>query len=160
MQTKELITELESVYKNYFPYSRINVYHSNRFGNSISIRCFIAGDNKELSGNYWDNDPVNVAFNIASESGEFPKDTTLESMLPDNLVMESYRAYYHHKPIFHPSNVYDSSRFIFRKSKGDSEKIIQVFDKFCARMKQELTQALQDDKMHPHYLALFQNKIV
>ena len=54
---------------------------------------------------------------------------------------------------------YGSTRFAFRKSKGDAKKIVKSFDVFCQRMREELIQAVNNDKITNDYIELVTRKL-
>ncbi|SRR5258706_4648131 len=138
MQTQEFTKAIERTYHSYFPSSAISVtFHSSLY-RSIWITCYLAGNKEELSGKIWGNDILNISFSIESDSGEFSRDVTLESELPENLVLEVEHKSYAIKPETH-NMAYGKRKLSFRKMQGNATKLLQVFDKYFAQLKESLT---------------------
>lgn len=159
MKTQDLLTALENTYHSHFPKSRIVAEYSTRLYRSIYIHAFLANDRSELSGGYWDNDMLNIRFQITSGigSGEFSQDVTLDSDL-DFIVLENEGKSYHINP---PSSylAFGSTVLSFRKASGQPEKIVQSFDKFCIQLKKSLQDDLMAGNIHKNYLSIVQDKL-
>lgn len=151
MKTQDFTNAIEDTYYKHFPASRCTAKFDTRFYSSIWVNCFLAGDKSELSGNYWDNDIMSIAFSIHAESGEFSKDVTLESELPETIVLEVEHKSYLIKPESR-NMVYGRRKLSFRKATGNAEKMLQVFDKYFAQLKESLVNDLANgmiiDKNH------------
>jgi hypothetical protein len=159
MIMQDFLTEIEKTYSAHFPYSRVSVQFNKNLYSSIFIRCYLAGDKIENSGKSWDNDMFMIIFQIDTTSGEFPRSITLDSVMPDNLVMESTYNHYHIKPDS-PYLVYSSKKPVnYRKVKGDYHKILNTFDKYCNGLKESLLDDLSNDRIHPNYKSIVMAKV-
>jgi len=144
MKIKEFCQEIEKTYNKYFPTSKCFANYSSNLYRTISIKCFLAGDNKELSGNYWDNDLLGISFSISTITGEFKKDITEESIIPENLMLEVWHKHYFIKPSSR-NMVYDHRSLAFRKTKGDNKKILQTLDKYFKKLYESLAQDMANN---------------
>ena len=159
MKVKEFNQEVERAYNKYFPNSKVFVKLSKTLYRSISINCCLAGSQNEVYNNIWENDMLKLIFSIDTIAGEFNKDITEESELPDNLKLEVHRKSYFIKPTS-GFLVYDSKKLKFRKAKGDSKKLITILDKYFKSLHNELKNDVAANKIHDNYRELILKKIV
>lgn len=159
MKVKEFTQEVEKAYNKYFPNSKVFVKLSTNLYRSISINCCIAGSQNEVYNNIWENDMLKLTFTVDTLQGEFNKSITEESELPNDLKLEVHRKNYLIKPA---SNylVYDGRVLKFRKTKGDSKKIIATLDKYFKNLHNELQNDLKADLIHDNHRELLLKKIV
>lgn len=159
MKLNELQAQIESVYHKNFPNSRIFVNYSDKFGATITIGCYLAGDKTENPGNYWDNDFMKVVLTIHAENGaQLPAGLQADSELPESMELTKYHAYYFR----HPENknlVYESNRFSFRKVSGNAEKLLTYFDKFFAGMRAQILEDYQSGRIHKNHAELVKIKL-
>lgn len=151
MRTNEFTAEIEQAYKKYFPDSHIRArFDSNLYGN-IWVNCFLVSDKSELSGGYWENDILHIRFRIQTTTGEFSKDITKESQLPDNLMLEVIDKSYFIKPASRMM-AYGRRDMSWRKTKGDAAKILNYLDKCFSQLREslvnDLTQGMIESKEH------------
>lgn len=158
MITSEFCTKLESIYNKHFPQSKAFAKFDSRFYSSIFVNLFLAGSREENSGNYWDNDMLHVTFRIVTPLGEFPKDITIDSELPEVILIENIDKSYWLKPENHYM-AYGRRKLSFRKAEGNAEKILQVFEKFCIALKNSLIEDLQNDLIHSNHKELLTKKL-
>ena len=150
MKTQDFLSQLRNSYLNHFPNSRIVVDYRTALYRSIWIRLYLAGNEDQLSGGYWDNDMLHITFQVESETGEFSRDVTLDSELAENLVLENTNKFYHIKPK-NPHLFYGRRSLSFRKCSGNVEKIIKQFDKFCIQLKTTLQDDFECDNIHKNH---------
>ena len=67
MLFEEFKTQLENVWKNHFPKSKISISFKNGLGKNIFIHTYLAENQKELSGGYSENDMIKDSFMIKPE---------------------------------------------------------------------------------------------
>jgi hypothetical protein len=158
MTINEFLKQIEGSYNKHFTKSKCFARYANNLYRSIGIKCYLAGDNKENSGNYWDNDMFNIGFSITLDTGEFTKDTTPETDIPNNLELKAWHKTYFTKPE-NKYNVYGSNTLKFRKTVGDPKKIIKTLDVFFAKLKEELIKEIDLNNIHENYLELLKTKI-
>ena len=160
MTIKELSIEIEKKYNFYFPKSKCFVKFSKNLYSSIYITCFLAGDKTENICNYWDNDLFKIRFEIDNDNKPFKKEFTIDSLLPDNLLLTNHSKYYLIKPIYNKYNAYDSKSLKFRKSKGNCNKILNSLEKFFIELKKELISDLENDIISKiNHKKLLKNKL-
>ena len=158
MKLSEFESQITDAYKKYFPNSRIFVQYSDKLGATITIGCYLAGDKTENSGNYWDNDIFSIAFSIHGESGQqLPKGLTADSELP-TLELTKYRAHYFITPE-NKNLCYESRSLSFRKTQGESGKIIDTLNKFFSKLHESITADYKNGRIHPNHFALVGKKL-
>ncbi len=158
MITSEFCSNLESIYNKHFPQSKAFAKFDSRLYSSIYVNLFLAGSKEENSGSYWDNDMLHITFRIVTPSGEFPKDVTLDSELPEIILIENVHKSYWLKPEDKYS-AYGRRKLSFRKAEGNAEKILKVFEKFCIALKKSLIEDLQNDLIHNNHKELLTKKL-
>ncbi len=130
------LEEVERLYHRYFPRSRIDAVAPRILGRySIFIRCYLAGDGKEVPYGIWDNDMFNVRFHI---------DLTDDRQFYDPIVLESRVSFIWIKPESQYL-AFSRAKVPFRKTKGDTRKILQALDKYFARLKDTLIRVDDED---------------
>ena len=158
MLVKEFLEAIEASYKKHFKDSKCNVELTTSIYPSLWVRCFLANDIKECIHGYWDNDLISVRFRIDTAQGEFSKDITLDSELPNDLKLVCSDKFYFIKP----PNVYlcyGRTDLKFRQTVGDSGKLLKALDKFFASLKTQLKSDLDNDQIHPNHKELVIKKL-
>ena len=158
MKMKEFLNEIENSYKEQFPKSKIVAELDNRFYNSISITCFIANDINEVANRIWQNDMLSIYFSIDSINGEFAKDITIESEIPENLKIEVSRKSYLIKPE-NRNMCYGRRKLSFRKTTGNYNKILKSLDKFFRRLRISLEKDVELNAIHDNHISLLLEKL-
>lgn len=159
MKLNEMQAQIESSYHKNFPNSRIFVNYSDKFGATITIGCYLAGDKSENSGGYWDNDMLKVVLTIHAESGrQLPEGLQADSDLPEVMELSKILAYYFRKPE-NKNLVYESNRFSFRKVSGNGEKLLTYLDKFFAGMRAQILTDYQSGRIHKNHEELVKIKL-
>lgn len=158
MKMRELTNQIQQAYSKYFTDSKCSVVLSSNLYHSVSIACFLANNKTELSGGYWENDMFSIRFSIDTETGEFSKDLTLDSEVPNNARLTVSRKSYALKP---PSRyfAFGTKQLAFRKTVGEGEKIVKSLDKFFSKLHAELLQDIKADLIHDNHKALLASKI-
>ena len=155
MTMKEFLKEIEVTYNNYFPASKIFLNVSNRYRNyDIYISCFLANNQSELSGKYWENDMFNIRFTIDTGTNETLTDA---SQIPDNLKLECYSKSYHIKPVGYMA--FGSRRLTHRKTQGDAKKILKSLDRFFEKLYNSIKTDIEANLIHDSYKSLVSQKI-
>jgi len=158
MKFKEFTQEIQQSYNKYFPHSRCFIELSKGFHYNIYLRCFLANNVEELASGYWNNDMFDIRFFITPPKGQFEKDFTVNSDLPEDLIIEFHSNSYVIKP---PTNylVYGRHKVFFRKTKGDSKKIIKTLEKFFLNLSNSLKDDLEKNNIHKNFINLVEEKI-
>lgn len=159
MKLNELQAQIEESYHYYFPNSRIFVNYSDKFGATITIGCYLAGDKTENPGNYWDNDLFHVSLTIHGESGrQLPKGLQADSELPEIMELSQYLSYFFTKT----DDKYkycESEKFSFRKNSGDAAKLVKYIDKYFASMREKVLTAYVAGRILPNQIELVKIKV-
>lgn len=149
---------LEDEYKKYFENSKIVVKASNNLYKTIYIDLYFAGDIEEVANKIWGNDLFKIMFQVETENGEFENDITDDMKMPENLVFSNV----HNMVTTTPENkfmAYGSVSVPFRKVKGNTDKIIKYFDKYCANLKALLQDLKAENRIPENYMKLYYNKM-
>lgn len=101
---------------------------------------------------------LKISFKIDTIKGEFKKDITDDSELPEGLRLENTSKVYFIKPEGR-FLAYDIKSITFRKTTGDYKKIISSLDKFFSRLHSELLKDIEADMITDNYKQLVLNKI-
>ena len=88
MTVQDFMDKIEDTYHKYFPnsacFARFKMFMGHPY---IAIHCFLAKDKSELSGGYWENDMINISFNI-----DLPKSIeSVDDDMPDSVTLETMR---------------------------------------------------------------------
>ncbi len=158
MLVNEFIQNVKDSYAKYFPQSNCFVKLSKSLYCSINIACCLATDRAELPSNLWDNDMFHIKFSIDTITGQLNRDLTEDSELPENLRLESNGRSYAIKPAV-SYMAYGGRSLSFRKTTGDSKKILTALDKFFKKLHEQLLEDYDNDKIHNNHKTLVYNKI-
>lgn len=158
MKMAELLENLRNTYHKHFPRSQCSIGYSDNIYGNIHIRCYLAGNTHELINGYWDNDMFNIQFSIDKGGKSLDRGTAMMPTLPANLQMVSESKSY---LINTSKNAYafEYRRLQFRKTTGDSEKIIKTFDIFLTRLKKQLIDDLHNGLISDKYTGLLRQKL-
>ena len=116
--SEEIIDGIKIVFKKYFPNGWI--IWRKISSNTISFSLGIIGDKKELSSGILDNDPVHHKFIIRKEKMGWEVENLIGSIAINPI--EQYL-------------VMSSVKTKFRKTKGNTKKIINTFDRWFGKLK-------------------------
>lgn len=152
MKFIEFKNKIEETYKQKFPASTINCQIFKCLGRSITIDCYIAADEKEVSYGIWVNDIFSVSFII-----HLPDEWTEFNDLPEIMTLSSLKNGIRVKPT--ESYLYcNYKKPVFRKTKGDPEKIVKTFSKYVDRLYSILKDEYQAKNLLPDDMKLVRNK--
>ena len=158
MRVMDFNLAVHDMYTKHFPDSLSVAYLSKRLYPDITINFFLAKSKDEVQGGIWHNAMFCIDFMIDTLSGSLPADTTIDSELPANLVLEARHNHYIVKTESF-GNYCSSRRVSFRKVTGDAEKILTALDKFCAKLKASVTADMQAGTIHKNYTELLSQKL-
>jgi len=153
MKVNEFLNKIVESYNKEFPNSKIIAQLHNSRGKSIYIKCMLAGSKEELSNGYIYNDMFSIVF----WGHNLPNDITLESEIPENLILECSEKSY----VTVPNDVYmcyGRRKLNYRKT-TESEKIIKSLDNFFKKLKIQLNEDLEENKIHDNFKELSINKL-
>jgi hypothetical protein len=158
MLVKDFFQGVKNSYAKYFPQSKCFVGLAKNLYCSIGITCCLASDSKELQSGIWENDMFHIRFSIDTLTGALKKDITEDSELPENLRLECSQKSYTIKPT-ERFMVYGSKSIPFRKTTGDSEKLLKALDNFFKKLHASLLEDYDNGVIHEHHTALLYKKI-
>lgn len=159
MKVNEFLKEIEGNYNKYFTNSKCHTKLSTSLYHDIDVRCYLANNENECVNGYWENDMLSIIFSIETEEGEFPKDVNLYSDIPENLILKIHDKSY----LLKSENqylAYGRKNLSFRKTKGNSKKLINTLDKYFKKLHDELLNDIEKDNIHKDHISLLKNKII
>ena len=119
----ELIAGIESAFKKYFPHGRITVADRKSLGrNHVMVNFGMIGNVGELQSRIPDNDPMSAKFMILGDASQYEAERSVG--IGFNVEAEAGSR-----------NVMGSEKIPFRKAKGDTKKMIAIFDTHFKRLK-------------------------
>lgn len=159
MTVQDFMSKIEDTYHKYFPnsacFARFKMFLGKPY---IAIHCFFAKDQSELSGGYWENDMINISFNI-----NLPKDIeSTDDYMPDSVVLETMRGTSFLTKPYKPEDkycAYGTTKVPFRKTTGTPTKIIASFDKFSKKLYDTIVSEYNADHLDSKHAELAKNKI-
>ncbi len=158
MKYNEFENEIKAVYAAKFPKSLCTCEPIKGFDRRtpgyVIIKCFLGAGVDEFPHRISENDAISVMFNIDLSRG-----WTLESDMPDTMILEAIRNSIKHKPPQDESYLYCKyTKVSFRKTTGDAEKIIKAFTRFVDRLHNEISEQYANDNLLPGDMELFARK--
>ena len=150
-EVDDFIEDIEKTYKKYFPKSLINIHKEEMLSSkNIYAECYLAKDESEVPHRILDNDTFHIKFCIENLKNF--------NDLPDVMMLEWY-----HKSIkLKPSDDFyycDFKQLPFRKTKGDSVKILKTLDRYFKLLKDTLIKELENDNIHYDNIDVAKTKI-
>lgn len=155
---KDFLQEIEKTYGKYFTNSKCVVEFGSLY-KSIYVRCYLVNNKNESINNIVQNDMFSISFSIKTENGEFSKDINLESLVPENLVIEVTDNSYTIKPELQYM-AYGRRKLNYRKTKGDSTKLLKTFDKYFKKLSEELKKDIEENNIHDNHIQLLKEKLI
>ena len=153
MKVNELLNKIKESYNREFPNSKIIAELHDSLGKSLYIKCLLSNDKSEVANEIMLNDMFSIVFWCHNVS----KDITLESELDDNIVLECTEKSYLTVPE-ESYMCYGRRKLSYRKTTG-AEKIIKALDIFFKKLKKQLVQDLEENKIHDNHKELLINKL-
>jgi hypothetical protein len=154
MTVREFLNEIENIYAKYFPNSKCSARLYSGLGKAITVDCFLAGSIEECPNKISGNDMFDVSFWIY----DMPRDTELDSTMPDTITLTSDR----HSFRVVPTNKYlyfDIHSIPFRKTVGTPEKCLQAFERFVKKLYDAVVAEDANGNIHNSYVDLVKTKI-
>lgn len=119
----ELIAGIETAFNKNFPNSRILAQTKKSVGRSyVAVEVFLMSTQAEQASNIWRNDPMHAAWNIFGN----PEAYETERLMGGGIYL---------KPEEGSNLVMQQGKVPFRKTKGDTAKIVKAFDVHFKRLK-------------------------
>ena len=161
MNITEFKNQLEKSYAKYFTNSKIKI-QNNCLGEGFNISCYLINNIDEAINRIIQNDMFDISFEITTptdNSNYFkPKITTLAD-LPQELVLNVWHKTYTIKPV-NKYCVYGRASLPFRKQSGTPEKLLEVLDKYFAKLHNTLKIELENDNIHENFVQLLKSKLI
>lgn len=154
MKFAEFSEKINAEYAKRFPGSMCYVNLYGCFGKSIDIAFYLAESKDELSNGYLENDMFRCSLTVPLPN-KFNVDT---DELPDVMTMEKTGNHFNIKPE-NEYMCYGVHTVNFRKTNGNSEKLIVAAGKFMDKILDAVLEAYKNGKIHPNYLAMVERKI-
>lgn len=159
MKMNEFINEIQGTYYKYFKDSKIQVDFTSNLYNSIYIKCLLARDKTEVAHGIIDNDMLHIKFSIDHNGKAFDKDITINSIVDFNdLNLNCWDKSY----LIKPNDrflAYSSRKLTFRKTKGDTKKVISTLDKFFKKLKDQLISDYNENMIHKSHIEIVKKKL-
>lgn len=147
MNKENFIKEMENIYKKTFKNSKFNASYGCFGDDTLFIRLYLAENTNEVANGLFDNDMFSIMLEVKFYDDEL-KNMVFSSVLNSYRVKAELEYLYcsHHK-------------VAFRKVKGDYNKVLNAFDKFVARLYENITDELKADNIHSEDIELLKQKI-
>ena len=147
MNKENFIKEMENIYKKTFKNSKFNASYGCFGDDTLFIKLFLANDTTEVANGLFDNDMFSIMLEVKFYDDEL-KNMVFSSVLNSYRVKAELEYLYcsHHK-------------VAFRKVKGDYNKVLNAFDKFVARLYENIIDELKADNIHSEDIELLKQKI-
>ena len=147
MNKENFIKEMENIYKKTFKNSKFNASYGCFGDDTLFIRLYLAENTDEVANGLFDNDMFSIMLEVKFYDDEL-KNMVFSSVLNSYRVKAELEYLYcsHHK-------------VAFRKVKGDYNKVLNAFDKFVARLYENITDELKADNIHSEDIELLKQKI-
>ena len=152
MKFAEFKEEVKKAYAKRFPNSLCEVYIFKCLGRSLCITCRFAENEKEVPFGIMGNDMF-----CASMSINLPDNFGDDDDLPENMILEWQSSCIKAKP--ESWLAYDAEKVSYRKTAGDSKKIIKALDKYFQRLYDTTKKLVEEDRIHPNYAELVSRKV-
>lgn len=152
MKFVEFKEEIRKSYAKRFPNSLCEVYIFKCLGRSLCITCRFVENEKEVPFGIMGNDMF-----CASMSINLPDNFGDDDDLPENMVLEWQSSCIKAKP--ESWLAYDAEKVSYRKTTGDSKKIIKALDKYFQRLYDTTKKLVEEDRIHPNYTELVSRKV-
>jgi len=131
-----LTESMEETFKKYFPKSHCYIKVVNIIGEFIQVNLYLGSGEEDWSGGYEQNDCLNCKFIIHDIDKE-----------ENYYELEKCASSFHVEPWEHESYLaYSTVKVPYRKLKGNADKIIKGFDKYCKKLKDSLVMQLGNFK--------------
>ena len=154
MKYKEFQERIITAYAAKFPKSLCTCTLIEGFGKYIFIDCYLGAGVDEFPHRIKENDAINVKLNI-----DLPRGWGHDDELPDTMTFEAIRNSIKHKPPQNESYLYCKyTKVSFRRTTGDSEKIIKAFTRFVDRLHKKISEQYANDNLLPDDMELFARK--
>ena len=154
MKYSEFKAAVEENYKKYFPFSMCSVKLYSGLGKMIFIDCYLAGNKEEFPNRISQNDMFKIGFCISVQDN-----FTMDSDMPENMVMEVQSKCYNIKPE-NPHCCYSSRSLPYRKTKGNTKKVLSTLDKYFRVLKENLVADLYNQNITKEHGMLLVDKIM
>ena len=152
MKFKEFKEEVKKAYAKWFPNSLCEVYIFKCLGRSLCITCRFVENEKKVPFGIMGNDMF-----CASMSINLPDNFGDDDDLPESMVLEWQSSCIKAKP--ESWLAYDAEKVSYRKTTGDSKKIIKALDNDFQRLYDTTKKLVEEDRIHPNYAELVSRKV-
>lgn len=125
----KLAEEMKKVVQKIFPKSTVYGGFDSDLSPGITIGFLLGKDRNEFSNGIEHNDPARTIFSISGSRGVMDNDGNI---LADKMVLERISGYGFYL------NDYERHKIGFRKTTGDSKKMITAIKKYFEKLKKEL----------------------
>lgn len=132
MTVAEFLQNVKGIYNEHFPDSYCKACLAKIFGRAIFLDFYFAKDTHELFNGYWENDMFKCSCVI-----HLPNDIDINSPMPETITLQSMSSAIRTKPPVRYL-AYGSVKVPFRKTTGNSSKVLAYIDKYVSRIVETL----------------------
>ena len=151
MLFEEFKTQLENVWKNHFPKSKINIYFTSNLGNAIFIDTYLVENREELSGGYFENDMIKNSFMLYDLKDKNNLETFEVSSADCGFMIKPELEWLYCS--------YKNIRFT-KKKQENCDGFIKKFTKYVETLKSEIINCYNNNLIHDDYKKLVEEKII
>ena len=153
MTIKEFMKDVKAIYSKHFPDSWCKAQFVKNLGGAIFIDFYLAKDESEVPHGYAVNDMFSCGFVIHLDNKK-----TSDDNLPQTITLQAMSSVIKTKP----SNrflAFDATKVPFRKSTGDTKKILTAIDKYLVKLANAIKIAYENDAIADEYKKVVDSKI-
>lgn len=136
---EEFVQAVKDIYARHFPDSTGKIGLVKRLGRAIFMDFYLAKDEHELFNGYWENDMFKCGCVI-----HLPDGTDNTSPMPETITLQSMGSEIRTKPPVRYL-AYGSVKVPFRKTTGNSSKVLAYIDKYASRIVETLNNLRDED---------------
>ena len=143
--SNNITQKLTEIYKKYFKESAIT-FNSGYLGDksTIFINCYLAKNESELINGYKENDMFHILFKLKDNGNDY--------------TLINLSKCYFIKPLVNYL-AYSSVEIPFRKVNGNEQKVVDSFEKFIIRLKEQLQADIKKNLIHRNFIELLNKKV-
>lgn len=141
-------------YAQLFPDSEAKVYLFRGLGCSLCIDLYLSKDDSECSNHIRENDVFKIKF-MCHLSDRY----NAEEELPEKMILESLSNWIVVEPVNNKYLWCEAEKVQFRKTTGNSEKILKAMEKYIDRLHDKCIEILTEERVHHEKINIFNKKI-
>lgn len=158
MKLKSFYDNMKEIYNKKFSKSRLVFVYGALCNNVIFVDLLLSQDNKECSNGIVENDMFKITFEIKFSNIENIKGNNDIELDNTEIVFSMINNGY----MIKPKNQYlycEYKKVPFRKIVGNTDKVLQGFEKFVTRLYNSVKTDLDNDIIHSNFTDFVKTKI-